>query len=77
MIAQTRVGAEQSKGPCQGPSDYLDKKKAGKWKLPRIGLLAITLRRRSTSRSYVGGVENEGDKDKDIEEVKEDPGARM
>ena len=76
MIAQTRVGAEQSKGPCQGPSDYLDKK-AGKWKLPRIGLLAITLRRRSTSRSYVEGVENEGDKDKDIEEVKEDPGARM
>ena len=28
MIAQTRVGAEQSKGPCQGPSDYLDKKKS-------------------------------------------------
>ena len=45
--------------------------------MPRIGLLEITLRRRSTSRSYVGGVENEGGKDKDIEEVKEDPGARM
>ena len=30
-----------------------------------------------TSRSYVEGVEHEGDKDKDIEEVKEDPGARM
>ena len=33
MIAQTRVGAEQSKGPCQGPSDYLDKKKLGSWEV--------------------------------------------